>query len=102
MKTSVRTSDIESKPAATRSVSGVTATSGAKTSRCRKDWSRVSISGIGIMLGGHIRPANLTRGGGAGQGADAVQAHGNFIVGEVRAAKGADGIQVRLGLFQHK
>src|SRR5215831_8244508 len=91
---------MESKPAATRSVSGLSATFGAKISRRRKPSNAVSISRASIMLGDSDRPADFARARRAGQGADGLQARGNFIRREIRAAEGADRFRIRVGRIE--
>src|SRR5882672_4873307 len=101
MNSSMRTSDMESKPAATRSVSGLTLTSGANTSRFRKSNNLISISSASIISHDHSRPANLACDGRAWQGADDSEASRDFVGREMIAAKRAHGIEAGLGLVQH-
>src|SRR4051812_31386079 len=102
MKSNTRTSDIESKPAATRSVSGVSSTVGAKTSRRTKPSNSASICcASAIRLGNGCLSPNLPGDGCARQRTHDAQTRRHFETGQVRAAELAHRVQVGFRVFQN-
>src|ERR1051326_2104454 len=102
MKSSTRTSDIESNPDASKSVSGVKANCGEKTSRCKSATSSPSISLASIMLCRRGHSADLPRDHSARKRADDVQTGRNFERTQKRPAKIADRIEIRFRLRQYQ
>src|ERR1044071_9520805 len=90
---------MESKPAAIRSVSAVTPTSGAKTSCCTKASSCVSIWLDSIMLADGDRAADFGRRG-AGEFINYTETRWDFQRREAGPAEIAHGLEIDAGLSQ--